>query len=268
MLPPLIVHTCKEKKPKKTGTFTFETFDTPSGGDAVPSVDMWITHRNKAWLDGEMMRVWLQHVYSQGVSMFGLNTRDTVLFMDGCSAHHTPECEEMTQELEIKVERLPPNCTPFLQPCDQYVNSLFKKYYQDEWDKWYRTKGCKQWTKKGKHSRLRKATQDEATEWIANAVARVLGSTSSIQASWRDTLLSSPHLMRLPASAWERFGQYGSPLTFTALMQRRADYDGSRYEFPVTQRRKRKADAATDDTQQPKKQLRPVNIVQPAWMRV
>ena len=108
-------------------------------------------------------------------------------------------------------------------------------------------------------------------QWIANAAARLIASSSAIRACWRDTLISPPHLMRLPDSAWARFSQYGSQFTFTALSRRRSDYDGSKYEFPVTQRRKRKADVAVavagNENQAVKKQRRPVNVVQPAWMR-
>ena len=153
MLPPLVIHTCNETKEyKKTGTFTIKHFDTPSGGEGVPAVEMWITHRSKGWLDSEMMCVWLKEVYRQGVAFYGNKTEGTVLFMDGCSAHHTEECEDMARRLGIRVERLPPNCTPVLQPCDQYVNALFKKYYHDEWDEWYRLRGSKQYTKAGNTS--------------------------------------------------------------------------------------------------------------------
>ena len=41
-----------------------------------------------------------------------------------------------------------------------------------------------------------------------------------------------------------------------------------KYESPVMQRRKRKAEVAGSENQPPKKQPRPVNVVQPAWMRV
>ena len=270
MLPPLVVRTCNETKEfKKTGTFTFTTFNTPPGGETVPSVDMWITHRSKGWLDSEMMCVWLEHVFGQGVAMFDLKVSDTVLFMDGCSAHHTAECEDVARRLGIQVECLPPNCTPILQPCDQYVNALFKQFYHDEWYKWYKVRGSKQYTKKGKkHSRLRKATEADVNQWIANAAARLIASSSAVRASWRDTLIGAPHLMRLPDRAWDRIGLLSDGPTWTALSRRRSDYNGSRYEFPVTQRRKRKTDTAGSENQPSKKQLRPVNVVQPAWMRV
>ena len=153
------------------------------------------------------------------------------------------------------------------------MNALFKQYYHDEWYEWYKERGSKQQTKKGKkHSRLRKATEAEVNQWIANASARLIASSSALRASWRDTLLGPPHLMRLPDRAWTHLDRYsslfGCQRTFIALAQRRSDYDGSKYEFPVTQRRKRKVDGIGTDGQPAKKQLRPVNVVQPAWMRV
>ena len=116
----------------------------------------------------------------------------------------------------------------------QLLPSPFKQYYQDEWFEWCQQRGSKQQSKKGKeHSRLRKATQAEVNQRIADAAARLVASDSAIRASWRDTLLSLPQLMRLPDSAWARFSQYGSQFTFNALSQRRSDYDGSKDEFPV-----------------------------------
>lgn len=137
LLPPLVVHTCDEKvRFKKTGKYTLEVYNTPKHEPEVPAVAMWVTHKRTAWLDTEMMCVWMKEVYAQGVQSFGIETSETVLFMDGCSAHHTEESEEMGRQLGIQVECLPPNCTASL-PCDQHVNALFKKYYHDEWFEWY-----------------------------------------------------------------------------------------------------------------------------------
>ena len=146
MVPPLVVHTCNETTAfKKTGTFTFKTFNTPRGGETVPSVDMWITHRSKGWLDSEMMCVWLEHVYGQGVAMFGV-TGVRLLCCSWTDAQLTTHksARNVARRLGIQVECLPPNCTPILQPCDQYVNALFKQYYHDEWFEWYKQRGSKQ----------------------------------------------------------------------------------------------------------------------------
>ena len=270
LLPPLVIHTCAEKKVyKKTGKYEYVNFDTPTGGETVPSVDMWLTHRNRGWLDGEMMCVWLEHMFGQGVAMFGVKPAETILFMDGCSSHHTPECQDTAQRMGIRVECLPPNCTPILQPCDQQVNALFKKYYQDEWFKWYSNVGSKRTNKKGnKHGRLPKAKEAEVNRWIANATARLMVESKAIIGSWTSTLVADPHIMRLPDNAWSQLTNLYNGPTLDALSARRPLYDGTRYDFPVTQRKKRKPESVDSENQPPKKQLRPVNVVQPAWMRV
>ena len=61
-----------------------------------------------------------------------------------CHATTTAECEDVAGRLGMQVECLPPNCTPILQPCDPYVNALFKQYYRDEWYEWYKQRGSKQ----------------------------------------------------------------------------------------------------------------------------
>jgi hypothetical protein len=196
-------------------------------------------------------------------------------FADRGKLAHPCELQSLSQ-LQHKAPHVPnsnsnsTNCH-ILQPCDQYVNALFKQYYHDEWDEWYRLRGSKQYTNAGKkHSRLRRATEAEVNQWIANATARLIVSSSAIRASWRDTLLSPPHLMRLPARFWTRLaelaGWLGCTRTVAALSRRRADYDGSKYEFPVTQRRKRKVELVGGQSQLAKKQARPVNVVKPAWM--
>ena len=56
LMPPLVVHRCHEKvNLKKTGTFTKHYIKTDRGGDTVPGVEMWVTHKRKAWLDTELM---------------------------------------------------------------------------------------------------------------------------------------------------------------------------------------------------------------------
>ena len=50
LLPPLVLFRCHEtKKMKKTGTFSERFIDSPKGGDKVPGVLMWITHKRVAW---------------------------------------------------------------------------------------------------------------------------------------------------------------------------------------------------------------------------
>ena len=250
LLPPLIIHRCDEKQNfKKTGTFTRSMFDTPRGGDQIPGVEMWVTHTRTAWLDTELMCRWLDTIYAEGVRFFGFEPAQTVLFMDGCSAHHSEESEQVVKELGIQVETLPPNCTPFLQPCDQHVNALFKKFYEDEWQRWYSTIGYKDKTKpKEEYSRLRKATQVEVNKWIANATARLILSQRAIRASWRNTLVcQTTHIMHMSNQVWYVIGAFlcsdskADAVSWTMVCQHRKMY-GSKFNVPVTKRKKRKVE--------------------------
>ena len=106
-------------------------------------------------------------------------------------------------------------------------------------------------------------------QWIANAAARLdfeQPSHTSKLARHGDEPATSD------ATARQRMGSIRSVRQSAHVprfdVERRSDYDGSKYEFPVTQRRKRKAEAAEKENQPPMKQPRPVNVVQPAWMRV
>ena len=173
LMPPLVMHRTQETtKLVKTGKFTLTMFNTPRGGEEVPGVELWITHTPTAWMDNSLMCRLLDTVYAHGVRMFNAEPKQTVLSMDGCAAHHTEGVEAVVNELGIRVETLLPNCTPILQPCDQHINALFKKFYEDEWLRWYIAKGHKGKTKPDEeHSRLRKATQAEVNGWIANAFA-------------------------------------------------------------------------------------------------
>jgi len=192
------------KKLKKTGTFTKQYIETKKGGDRVPGVEMWITHKRSAWLDTEMMVRWLENVYADSVVFYGGKPSETVLFMDGCSAHHTAEAEQCARTVGVRVETLPPNTTPILQPCDQYVNALFKGYYHEEWQEWYMEVGHKDKTKPhDQHSNLRRAKEVEVNKWIANATARLIKAVRGIQKSWHDTLIApTPHIMHMAPYFW------------------------------------------------------------------
>ena len=231
LLPPLVVHRCYEtKKLTKSNTYRKRYISTPKGGDAVPGVEMWITHKKKAWLDTEMMVRWLEHVYADGVRFLKLKPADTVLFMDGCSAHHTAQAEDTARTLGIRVEVLPPNTTPFLQPCDQYVNALFKSYYHKEWEEWYMEKGYMDKSKPNeKYSNLRRAKEEDVNKWIANATAQLILTPRSVRRSWFDTLIAPiPHMMHLPPKLWH---------IITSFMQNDViTYDTCRNEHDWTSR--------------------------------
>ena len=151
------------------------------------------------------------------------------------------------RELGIQIECLPPNCTPVLQPCDQHVNALFKRYYHYEWYEWYRKKGHLDQTQPGnKHSRLRRAKEKRVNRWIANTIARLQrtkpdeqeqkdekeavrkeqpAKRSAIQDSWEETLIAEPHLMRVPDRVWQRIEPMVNKHIFAQVSPQRSSND-------------------------------------------
>ena len=208
LLPPLVLFRCHEtKKMKKTGTT----------------------------------------VYAGGLTYFGRSPSESVLFMDGCGAHHTEEVEKVAAGLGVRVETLPPNTTPILQPCDQYVNSLFKKYYQEEWREWYVTTGYQDATKKdNKHSNLRRAREQEVIKWIANATARLILSPLAIRRSWDCTLIvSKPHIMHMPPPVWNvlrlmmQHEEWRETLDSLNIVFSHHKSYGTKFNIPVTKRKRK-----------------------------
>ena len=248
LLPPLVLFRCHEtKKMKKTGTFSERFIDSPKGGHKVPGVLMWITHKKVAWFDSELMCRWYETVYAGGLTYFGRSPSESVLFMDGCGAHHTEEVEKVAAGLGVRVETLPPNTTPILQPCDQYVNSLFKKYYQEEWREWYVTTGYQDATKKdNKHSNLRRAREQEVIKWIANATARLILSPLAIRRSWDCTLIvSKPHIMHMPPPVWNvlrlmmQHEEWRETLDSLNIVFSHHKSYGTKFNIPVTKRKRK-----------------------------
>ena len=187
-------------------------------------------------------------MYAPAVEFYGGKVNESVLFLDGCSAHHTQQAEKIAADLGIRMETLPPNCTPILQPCDQYINSLFKKYYQDEWRDWYMAVGWRDATKSGdEHSNLRRAKEVEVNKWIANATARLIMSPDAIRASWRDTLIvDKSHLLHMAPYLWATVRSMLLPSDTCALNTILGHHKiyGNNFNISATQRKRKQPTAA------------------------
>ena len=83
--------------------------------------------------------------------------------------------------------------------------------------------------------RLPKAKEVEVNQWIADATARLIVQSNAIMGSWSSTLITNSYIMRLPHKIWSRLRQFCNSVVFDTLDARRPLYDGSQYEFPVTQ---------------------------------
>jgi hypothetical protein len=100
MLRPLIIHKCKKKVFKKIGTFTLHSIITHTG----TICKMWVTHANSGWLNGEMMKQWLQRAYKQSLQEVRYDWEKTILFMGNCSAHDGDDTVEVMQAEGLQFE--------------------------------------------------------------------------------------------------------------------------------------------------------------------
>jgi hypothetical protein len=101
MIPPLIIHKCYEKKRfKKRHAFFLKSI--PLDGGQLYSV--WVTSANKSWLNGIIMRRWIDTVYMGHIQSHGIEVSQALLFMDNCSAHDNEGAMNAMAEAQVKCE--------------------------------------------------------------------------------------------------------------------------------------------------------------------
>ena len=131
---------------------------------------IYVTYTAKTMITERIMVAWLRHLFyphaCREASMHNTECK-LLLFCDNASSHRTEGVDKVFDELKIKHEYFPANCTPLVQPLDFNLNALFKRAYEDEWSKWYKTIGRFRKNKKGNQG---KPTQDEVNSWCAAAI--------------------------------------------------------------------------------------------------
>jgi len=239
MFTPLIIH--KSTSKKKVLQF-FPTTVKVKKNDREVDVKMWVTYAPKGWLNGAMMIQWLQLVYMDELASRGISLDNAVLFMDNCPAHDHEDVLKAMKESGVKHVFFPPKCTPILQPLDQNVNQLFGLCYAQQWERWYMTEGCYDFTPA--HN-LRRAKDEEVNRWIAHALVDI--NPHIVRVSWERSISAPRHVLRLPPRPWATILSFLSPAAGPVLTAWRSKYDGSRFVFPVRQRRKKKPTAEEEE---------------------
>lgn len=93
---------------------------------------MWRSNR-KAWVTRDLFTEWIKEVFCPSVKKYLLEMNlplHVLLVMDNAPAHPPGIQNDLPEEFKfIKIQFLPPNTTPLLQPMDQQVISNFKKLY-------------------------------------------------------------------------------------------------------------------------------------------
>jgi hypothetical protein len=147
---------------------------------------IYVTYTAKTIITERIMAAWLRYLfYPHAVREAAINNTDAkiVLFLDNASPHRTEAVDKVFQELNIRHEYFPANCTPLVQPLDFNLNNLFKRAYEDEWNKWYKEVGR---FKKNKNGNQAKPSQAEVNSWCAAAIDTICADV--IIKSWNHCL--------------------------------------------------------------------------------
>ena len=93
---------------------------------------MWRSN-SKAWVTRDLFTDWINEVFGPSVKKYLLEMNlphHVLLVMDNAPAYPPGLEDDLLDEFQfIKIQFLPPNTTPLLQPMDQQVISNFKKLY-------------------------------------------------------------------------------------------------------------------------------------------
>lgn len=93
---------------------------------------MWRSNR-KAWVTRDLFTEWIKEAFGPSVKKYLLEMNlplHVLLVMDNAPGHPPGLQDDLPEEFKfIKIQFLPPNTTPLLQPMDQRVISNFKKLY-------------------------------------------------------------------------------------------------------------------------------------------
>jgi len=239
----LIIHRCHEKKKmKKTNNLFQRRIDLDD-----QHITLWTSYSPKAYMNQYIMAKWIEHIYKPHITAAGHDPHDSILFMDNMGAHDVDNIEVIFKQHQLRTVLLPPNCTPILQPLDHSINALFKRYYEEEWSKWYREIGCKRLTR---HNNKKKATAEDVNRWVVAALQRI--TPELIRSCWRHTLMLSPDLMRLPSTPWEVISAFFTEQQRVELLPlltaHRSRHDGSQFVFPVRLNKRRKREQKNSQT--------------------
>ena len=98
-----------------------------------------------------------------------------LLLIDNYSGHINDDIENLLRNERIDVKKLPTNTTPYLQPMDLSVNSVFKQCYEEQWDNYQFNLKETDLTKKTKN--YKPPTRENKVEWISKSWEKIKETT-------------------------------------------------------------------------------------------
>lgn len=164
----LVIHKSQSEKKRNKITMTDVKYD-----NGTKTMRMFISYNEKAYMNSELMIEWIRVIYATQHNTSinqSENSHLSVLFLDNCPSHTTPEVRQCLSENRINDQFLPPNCTPLVQPVDHSINAKIKRAYEEQWGNWYHCVSPLNRTASGKRM---KADRDTVNSWIAAAVSTI-----------------------------------------------------------------------------------------------
>ena len=165
--------------------------DGTNSDDTGGPVDVWTSGNKTAWMNSKIMCLWLRQVFSP-------NHQGAILVMDNFSGHSTDAALAEAITSGVKVEFLPPNTTPVIQPLDHSLNASFKIAVRTLWKHWKNTVESK---KKPRGNR-QGPTQQLIEKWILMAWDAI--TPEHIRRCWDHTLLRPEHVVAADARLQDR----------------------------------------------------------------
>ena len=134
-LPPQLIFDGKTERCHPSITF-------PSGWD--------IWHSPNHWSNEDLIKRYVEKIlvpfFVQGREACGLEeTHPVLVIFDSFRGQNTPAFIELLDSHNIRVVRVPPNCTDKLQPLDVSVNKPVKDEMKKRFHEWYAEEVRKHW---------------------------------------------------------------------------------------------------------------------------
>ena len=131
--------------------------------------------QENAWMDEEMMVVWVEKVLKPYVAMCP-PVIVPLLFLDSFRCHMMASVVRRIQDLGVQVEHIPGGCTYLCQPVDIGINKPIKARIRHLWEQWMIDFGLATGTTKPPERR-------DIADWVATA--KQLLTAETIRNAWR-----------------------------------------------------------------------------------
>ena len=179
MLPPMIIFKGKTDK-------TIKDLDVPVG--------FVIRTQEKAWMDNELMHVWLDEIWLKHVrdESKKLGFENSLLTFDAFSAHLTDSVKQHLLKEECDTLTIPAGCTSKCQPMDVCLNRPFKAVLRKCWVE-YISNTIEEFDSVDPDFKIPSPTRQNMVDWVKTAYDRLAENTNIVRNSFEVCGITASH---------------------------------------------------------------------------